>query len=151
MPKSFQILPFLAVVAIGAVLAASSGDGTVGFGRVRDVASGSADDSRRAAEPLSDKLDTVYRTIGVRPDQEVAWRHFAEAMMELERLTRAYEQRVASGKTIDKTAERARHAMIYAAGMNEIDSKFSLGQVVVIRKLASRAARSALCRSLTAD
>src|SRR5882762_1526159 len=83
-----------------------------GFGMVRLVSDADPVALGTPRPLLSDRLAEIHRALVIRPEQEGAWRSFADAMFQLDRLTRDFEGLEAARETLDETGERTRHALI---------------------------------------
>jgi hypothetical protein len=148
MPNSPSVKRLISLGAAGMVLAAGvlvgSGGPDLRFGKVREaelVTSGRIDLG------LSQVLAGLHRTAQIRPDQEAAWSSFMAAMLELERLTRAFEQRTAPDDA-NALEERARHALMFGAAIGEIEDVLSEQQSAVLRGLTDRLSRSFVCQGV---
>lgn len=96
-----------------------------------------------------DRLETVRRILDIGPDQEVAWRSYADVTLSLARERREFDRRLSSGEARDDGAEYWRHQLILAAAINDLKSHLSLAQVARLGPLASGLAENLICNGLT--
>ena len=148
-------MPFplaLVVVAIGLFTGFAMVDHAPGgFGTVRPGSDADPFALGTARPVLSDRLAEIRRALIIRPEQEGAWRSFADAMIQLDRLTRDFERRAAARETLDETGERTRHALILGYALGEIEKSLSTEQFVVIRRATDDLTSSVICKGLASS
>ncbi len=119
-----------------------------GFGSIHAAASARASlDSDRSPD-LAARLTAIRAALGIRPDQETAWRDYADTMLTLERSTHDFEQRVAAGTTRDDGAERGRHALVLSAAMSDLQSRLDPGQFARANSLTADLVGTVVCKGL---
>ena len=136
----------LIVAVVGFAIAAGSG-GSTGFGMVRDV--------DRTATPevppgVSEQLARLHDAMRVRPDQEAAWNGFAVAMLELDRVTRAFEAETPT-RSADQADERARHALMFGIALSDMDAALSPEQSAILRDRADTLGSAFVCRGVVQE
>jgi hypothetical protein len=133
----------LIVAGVGFAIAVGGG-GSTGFGMVRD-----ADQTARAKLPpgVSEQLARLHEAMRVRPDQEAAWNGFAAAMLELDRVTRAFEAETPTRST-DQADERARHALMFGIALSDMDAALSAEQSAILRDRANTLGSAFVCKGL---
>jgi len=146
-----RFLLALAVAAIGVSAGLAMFDrGSGGFGIVRAVSeTGPAVASTRPA--LAERLAELHQALVIRAEQEGAWRNFADAMYQLDRLTRDFERRTAASERLDTAEERTRHALILGSALGEIGKSLSPDQFAGIRRATDELTSSVICRGLASS
>jgi len=122
-----------------------------GFGTIRLVPDADPVALGTARPVLSDRLAEIHRALVIRPEQEGAWRSFADAMFQLDHLTREFERLPAARETLDETRERTRHALILGYALGEIEKSLSPEQFVIIRRATDDLTSSVICRGLASS
>ena len=139
------------IVAIGAVVVAVAllvlgNERSVGFGIVRD---GAPIEAPAAAPDLPRLLTRLRAELAIEPAQEAAWRLFEGRMIDLDQDSR----RVEAGPDrlgADAAAERARHALLFAVALSDIDGALSSTQSFTLAREARVLGSSFVCAALRA-
>jgi hypothetical protein len=96
----------------------------------------------------ADWLADAGRDLGIGPDQAAAWQSYAETMKDLQMSRVGLEQQQAAGGGRDIASERARHAMVLAAALAELQRHLSPEQQTRARLLTRILAETVICREL---
>lgn len=138
----------IAAAGLGAAFAAGE-HGSGGFGTIRAPAVAVAAPGDAAmSKDLSDRLAEIRQSLAIRPDQEPAWRDYAEAMRHLDRATKDFEQRQANADALDVDKERSRHALLLGAAIGDLQRNLSPDQFARARRLAEDLASVVTCAAL---
>lgn len=95
-------------------------------------------------------LADIRQQLAIRPDQAVAWQKYADAMNGLHASRLELERQLAGGVARDVPAERARHAMLLTAALDELEDHLSPEQQTSVRLLTRVLADTVICRELAA-
>jgi hypothetical protein len=95
-----------------------------------------------------DWLDSVRRDLAIQPDQALAWQAYAKNMTDLKTSSTELEGQLATGGVRDVEAERARHAMVVANALAELERHLSPEQQTAARLLTRIRADSLICQAL---
>ena len=132
-------------LAVGFVASDQGGDG---FGVIRAAPHADGVVATAAAQDLRERLSSMRRELAIRPEQDLVWRRYAEAMVTLDHATRDFEQRVVRGAEQDDGSERARHAFILTAALTDLKDGVSAEQFARARPLAEDLAGTLICKGL---
>jgi len=119
-----------------------------GFGSIHAAASAIAPLTSDRSPDLASRLAAIRAALAIRPEQETAWRAYAETMRTLERSTHDFEQRVAAGDARDDGAERGRHALVLSAAMSDLQSRLDPGQFSRANSLSADLVGTVICKGL---
>jgi hypothetical protein len=128
---------------IGGIFAGHSGTDASGAVRIvpdSDVVIATAE------KPTAEWLADIRRELAIGPDQAPAWRNYVDAMTELERSRIELDRRRATGAVRDIETERARHAMMLAAALAELERYLSPEHQTKARLLTQILAETVICR-----
>ncbi|ADH88332.1 hypothetical protein Snov_1010 [Ancylobacter novellus DSM 506] len=144
--STFVKLATLGVAAAAIGIALAGMDDRPGFGRVRE-----AEPATKPAAQLdvSRQLVGLHDAMRILPEQEGAWRSFVAAIMELDRLTRAFT----AEESIDSASadeERARHALMFGIALSEIEAALSAEQAALLQSRATSLGRAFVCSGVQA-
>lgn len=150
MTISLRLVAASAIAAAGLGAAfASGGYGAGGFGTIRAPAAAiAAPGDAVTSKDLSDWLAEIRRSLVIRPDQEPAWRDYAEAMRYLDQATTDFEQRRANADALDVDKERSRHALLLGAAIGDLQRSLSPDQFARARRLTEDLASVVTCAAL---
>ncbi|WP_428030916.1 hypothetical protein [Ancylobacter sp.] len=118
-------------------------DGDAAFGMVRE---GAPVDEADGPRGLDQQLARLHADLAVAPGQQAAWDGFARAMVELDRVSRAFEAR--AGAATDAAGERMRHALLFSVALGDIDAVLTPRQSVVLREGARSLGSAFLCSQI---
>jgi hypothetical protein len=99
-------------------------------------------------QPLAKRLEDIHRALAIRPDQDIAWQRYTDALSRLNRSSRDLLQRVANGGAQDDGTERLLHALALGAAFAELEKNLSPGQIAQARFLTRDLAGDFICRGL---
>lgn len=139
-PLTIRIIVIAAVaMTIGALMLGS--ESSVGFGVVRD----SQSVAPPAGQPdVAQRLSRLHASLAIEPAQEANWAQFADRMRDLDLASRRSE--ATFGKdSADGADERARHALLFAVALNEIDGVLSTRQSALLQREARALGSSFIC------
>lgn len=91
---------------------------------------------------IAQQLASLRDAMRIRPDQEHAWSRFVGAIMELDRVTRAFEAKAGSESEAE---ERARHALLFGIAISEIEGPLSPDQFATLRSRATALGSAFVC------
>lgn len=148
-----QINRRFTAAAAFALLGVTVGVATANFGaddvgRESDAPGAAAQPGNTAAKDLVSQLDDVRRTIGIRADQEEAWRRYTDVAFSLDRERQDFDRRGASGEARNDGAEYWRHQLILGAAISDLKSNLSPSQIARARPLTESLAASLICNGL---
>lgn len=138
-----------AAAAAFALLGLSLGIATADFG-AGDVAAGRAPataarpDGTVPPEDLTARLDDVRQALGIRADQEEAWRRYAGVVSALDRERRDFDRRVAKDEVRDDGAEYWRHYVVLTEAAGNLKGILSASQIANFRPMTE----SLICEGL---
>jgi hypothetical protein len=95
-----------------------------------------------------DWLRTLHHDLAIHPDQASAWQAYANTMTKLETSRIELDSQLKGGEARDLRAERARHAMVLASALAELERHLSPEQQTKARLLTMILAESVICREL---
>jgi hypothetical protein len=104
--------------------------------------------TRPLQRSTADWLGDFRRDLAIRPDQVPAWQSYANTMADLEISRDELERELVAGGTRDVESERARHAMVVANALAELNQHLSPEQQTKARLLTVILAASVICREL---
>ncbi|MDF2619144.1 MAG: hypothetical protein K0S00_1803 [Xanthobacteraceae bacterium] len=133
----------LCAAALAVAALAMGGGGSTGFGVVRD-GEGAVQPAPPAGVP--ERLTVLHAALDLGPAQETAWNSFAGTMLELDRVSRAFEVRAA--ETADAAGERARHALTFAVALSEMENVLTPRQSAALREGASSLGGAFICAQI---
>ena len=146
-PINVRLVAAFALAAGGLAIGfVTAGDGSEGFGVSSNAPITAA--PANAGRPLADRLAEIRQALAFRPDQDPAWRRYADVLLQLDRSRRDLERRVASGKAQDDGTERILHALALGAAIEDLAKSLSPEQVARARLLTDDLASAVICKGL---
>ncbi|TCK28163.1 hypothetical protein EV667_2160 [Ancylobacter aquaticus] len=117
---------------------------SVGFGTVRETAPAAAS----ALEPaLPLRLTRLRAELHIQPAQEAAWGQFKSRIMELDQVSRRIEAQ-AGGKGADAADEQARHALLFAVALSDMDDVLTTAQASTFNRAARALGSTFICATV---
>jgi cytochrome c-type biogenesis protein CcmH/NrfG len=136
----------LRAVAIGSVAAVL---GAMALGSERSVGYGAVRVSQPAAAPqlepdLQQRLTGLRASLNIEPAQEAGWALFTRRMLDLDDASRRLESG-ADRPAVNAADEKARHALLFAVALSEVDSALSTRQSALLQREARSLGSSFIC------
>lgn len=139
-------LAALCAAALAVAALAMGGGEPTGFGVVRDGEKPVQPALPAPPAGVPERLANLHAALDLGPAQEGAWNSFAGTMLELDRVSRAFEVRAA--ETADAAGERARHALTFAVALSEMENVLTPRQSAALREGASSLGGAFICAQI---